>query len=898
MQTLPPPPPHAVRPRFGLMSAYDRLVKDPYEVLKAQVLQRSNYGGISRLTPPLDVLAKASDDPSLRDTFKAIYFPRKGDLAKIPTTIRREQAQHLESMLGYLPVLYRTAVEITGDKGKHAGFRGRDWDQLGRELGQLGKDPFLIPLKEVSSKAIGSRKERTLELLKRYPQLDTDFLLTSFQSYFDNLGQIANTIKAIDDLPLITANNLIRHHYFTQDPQSMIEKQLAAGWETEQTPEGELPVADLIVVGLGPAGLAAMDQASRLKAKVVGFEAEYIANAFADAGAGAVHVMRTGAGGSSIDQPWFPNPEHGLPKLTMPAIGEKLGLRTKARNAVKPIENALGHRLIGRSSDRLKHPTEPVPRGALVNYFDEIADQLALRPDTFLQEDMGGITDIEILPSGHFLVKTAAGHVQVGKRLMLATGFVGVTGEHARIPEVFRQLCRQNPGNFLLIANRSELKSRNDDLDTVIRNQLPNIQSLSRQVVLTDPLLGEPAIWPLIDNLPPGTRVPVIGSGESAAKAALQLLSRNPDIRVDLLAKGPIKVAQVQIPERTILPPSILKGLFDPDFARETLREWKEDFGVPITPATYRRLLKYQDQGKLKIYELGAYCDKNAVRLGNYTTKDFSSGKERSVTRFSFINPAQVEHIRKMLAEYRSEGLKNSEFDLKKDAGGDYFADYDGPIVLATGYEQFDASQDPIIRKLTDAGLLKLENGRIRNVGTASPVTAVGTMNIISAPDSAIFGCGVRARTMVNHLLSTLGQNLTALHARNQLIEMARVAVNNPSPPDRNHHLTLDQLRQLNPRIREVEDTSTYGRTDADLDWYVQILTPLDDSETQLTLKRYLAGNKLESWEKIALIRKLRTQDGLVDPKVLPDWVHKKISRLMEPSLMTQAGQWLRGWLQ
>lgn len=604
-----------------------------------------------------------------------------------------------------------------------------------------------------------SREERALTVIRALQRtlgtIGSDATLSAaVNGVSENLQEIWRAqclVKVVTDLPRLMADGLMRTRIYHLSPEGLTAMERSKGW-----PEVDgLPVADVAIIGGGPGGLASAYHGGRLGLRTVVFESGYFGQAFSDARAKAVHAMRTGAKGSSLFREGVV-PTEVSEQVDLPAIMRREGLRAYACEARGAFQAATGRRFVctlpGPSNADDMHV--PITRGELFAYLACVADSAGSFPDVCLVEQAPA-TRVTKRPDGLYRVESAAGHVQLAKKLVVATGFVGSEGEFERkIPDLVT-LCADHAGKYLLLNDENDLVQRSREVDAVhqeLRAHRDTGAPVTRQVIMSEVAMGHQEGQLVLALLPQGARVAVVGSGEGAAKAALEIRAQNPGLHVSLFIKSGLEPSQSQTPPSPGNQDTMRAGIFDDRLGRILLERWMDKYGTPITPATMLDLISEAQSGKLSVFELGAHFSEKCLDLTCVPG-------ERVRTRIS-IDPKNREiegHLAAQVSEWQQCGLDTACSGL---VGADGVLDEVDCIVTSPGYDRAQLRKlDPLARQLVEQNLVEIQSGggKGRNgeavldphnhlTSKADPCLAlVGAGNIATASDGGLSGIGVRA---------------------------------------------------------------------------------------------------------------------------------------------------------
>lgn len=630
------------------------------------------------------------------------------------------------------------------------------------------------------------------------------------------LLKVQTELKTVADHVKLTADGVGRTfvHYWT--PDGLREEQLARGW---YEPKAAAPVADVAVIGGGQGGLASAYYASEALGRgdaglrTVLIEGGYIGQAFSDGGSPGVHWLRTSRWTTNLAVGGIAPMDH-VAAIGMPRVSEQLGFKTRGAGGRADVEARTGSRYIGRSREELRTEAleetprrwrvvrwlltavnrllfhalrerrHPQARNEVFQYYAHVAGHLADHPNAMVLEN-SPVRNVHKRADGLWEVTTAQGHRQLARRLVVATGVVGTDAEYAQLPAEFARLEREHPGDYLSLGNFAALGSKAEELDRLFagmarrRRADPHFATSDRQLLFVDTLLRTPEAQRWLKSLPAGARVGVVGSGESAAKAVIDILIQNPGVKVSMFVKAQLEPAQVQVPENFFTPELAKRGLFDAEFGRHTVDQWKRAFGTPITPQTMIDLLTAQQQGKVQIYELGSHFNAQNVQLSSY--KRPGAGESlpgEVVTRITVTDPKTVANLQAQAKDWRARGLP---VDLGRETadGSLRLPEIDGGFVMATGFDRKKLRKlHPMLQQLVDQGAIELTQGDERkyyngelkldpdNRLTSAKDPTLGFAGFVnhdgSASDSTIAGAGARAYYLMLHMKNSLRRESAA----------------------------------------------------------------------------------------------------------------------------------------
>jgi hypothetical protein len=532
-------------------------------------------------------------------------------------------------------------------------------------------------------------------------------------------------LHCLEELPLLSADGITRTHLHWMSPQSFQAACQQRQWDLHS--DGH-PVVDALVIGAGPAGLATSYHLAQKGVRTLVMEAGYAASAFSDAGAPAVHSMRTDRQLTSLVRTGRALNDL-VTTLGLPAnIGPVLEHTLAARRA---LYDKTGHRISGlpegiESKDRY----QPAARSELFEHFQQVAHYIGQDcPNSFLLERTG-VSKVE-RRDGLFRVESGDGHQVWARKLVVASGLVAPGGSNARVLPVLAQLSEKNPATYLELTCDQDLVDKADEIQA------------HRQWIVTDRLLGRSQVKLKLHQLPGQARVAVIGSGESAIKAALEVLSQNPTLKVDLFTKAPLEAAQVQVPGENFHPVVLEHAVEDQAYAARSLKRFAE-FDTPVTPRSLIEALDEVQSGRLRIHEMGAYFDEKSVAV---------EVESSTTSRIRFVDPQVTANLQQQSSSWQAQGIRQAPVG---EVGNLHM------VVLACGYERAPLASSPLMTMLQEQGLLEVEGHQPQLLGTASAACADLHFNgagvLQTAADSAIPGMAVKGR----HIAEKLAEQLPA----------------------------------------------------------------------------------------------------------------------------------------
>jgi hypothetical protein len=528
--------------------------------------------------------------------------------------------------------------------------------------------------------------------------------------------------RVMNDVSRLAAEGMIRARISAPTPEQLDARER----EWERDAQGR-PIADVAVIGAGPAGLSTGLHAAHAGLKTVVFEAPFSPpELVADEGL----VAR-------------------LPEYR--AAGQSADLALYALTRAPPI---LGARNGLDSGD----PAIASARNELLQHFAAAADAIARRGGIVAERSR---VESAVKDADGLWTLLVNGRVQRARKLVLAQGQVGVDVEHAQFPTDLRRAARRAGLNAVVFKDYRDLRASTGELATMTR-ALAERKIPARRLMINDALLGSAPIERMFRLLAPQTRVMVVGSGESAVKAAVAVLRLNPRATVDLYVKNRLQAAQLQIPAAHAAPEAIARALSDPAAAETSLREW-EAIGTPVTPATLADLEALKSAGRLRIIPLGKKCI--AAAIGDpdpaHTIEIARVRRDgREKVRVFAVDPEVIAHLRR-------EGIGG----VDEATGRWLISEIDGPIVAAVGYSRPSLRGDPITSALTASLRLVPTHGGTKATANefalsrARPLRSagdpdlylVGAQNVAMSADSAIPGAVARAAAIVTDVMASLG---------------------------------------------------------------------------------------------------------------------------------------------
>ena len=589
-------------------------------------------------------------------------------------------------------------------------------------------------------KKLPQEQSRALEEMLGKPNANTPRLLGQAllglakadpdHSEIKKLRELSGSWQILEDTPKLMADGLLRNQEFYMAPGTMQMRAAAQGWDFDQ--QTGLPVADTIVVGGGPGGLATGYHLSEQGQRTVIFEGGKVGQGFSDASAQSVHQLRTTSFSSDLI---YTNSRTDL------GIDVALRRQSEAIRDKGDAAKEAWYKLRGEADHSSNEGSGALNRNNLFEHMVQIGHGLATKyPDTFMIEN-SPITTIQKEKRGQdtlFRVKSEKGHELLTRSLVMATGFVGSSGEYARGLKQFSKFEEESPESVTVLGSDHDIVGKNDEL-------LDRGQAL----VFSDRLLGRPEIRAHIKSLPPGSNLAVIGSGESAAKGTIEALYLNPELTVDLYTKNPLEPYQVQIPVSHFSRTVTENAIKNRDFAEQTLREF-EQLKTPITTETMKDLLTFESEGRLRIRELG--------KRFNEETVDVQMDRRSNSFQLKLKDEEVSQNLKEQRESWVSSGLYGTQPPQQP---ADQLPDAD-MVMMAVGYDTSRVNAGPLMQQLIDQDLVDIKDGRVQYgedglTSSLSPQVGFNTAGAVRmSADTALPGRAVRGLRLAQNLADKL----------------------------------------------------------------------------------------------------------------------------------------------
>lgn len=535
---------------------------------------------------------------------------------------------------------------------------------------------------EVPSSLSAARTPR--EALQRYSQQKANFSPQQVEA-LEGWVEAQGDLLLLQETPYRTADGVTRTADLYTSPGALQIRAEKEGWEID-SPTG-LPLVDAVVVGGGPGGLATGFQLREHGQNVVLFEAGHVGQAFSDAGATPTHFMRTGGATNSLVHYRELKKTWDHPLSLFENARDYHGM---ANQAGQEFESATG---LGPLTSGERSLRDGERRSVFFQHMAHMATDLAHSEGCSVIEH-SRVKPPRRRPDGLWEVETEMGHKVVSRNLVLATGQVGESGSAARMTPQMEALAEENPGRYLVLRSDGDLWQKTAPLAAHLESLKGEDQNHST-LIASDRLLGQQPIQLALARMEPGKRVAVIGGGESAAKAALEVIRQNPELKVDLYTNKKLLPSQLQIPQQDVGFGVWGSQAFEGSYGEKSLGRLKK-FGTPVSPHAVKELFELEAEGKVRIREMGERFDENSIEL-----VPGADGK----TRVRLLS----QEARDQLMDSRGE-LEASGLYPPTQALGDPTELPDADMfIVATGYDSAKNTANPFFEGLQEQGALELD---------------------------------------------------------------------------------------------------------------------------------------------------------------------------------------------
>lgn len=499
---------------------------------------------------------------------------------------------------------------------------------------------------------------------------------------------------AVESVPEMSAHGVTQNQVSYVSPQGLQLQTRQLNWDIDK--KTNLPIADSVVIGAGPGGLASAYHLANTGARTLIFEAGSAGQAFSDDHARSVKALRTSVASTDIlGSNWrgFRGHEASLHNQ-FPSIIAKVD------QAQAEWKEVTGEDLQEKGKRDHSGPFETAfPRAGLYDHMQRIASGLSNHyPDTFLIE-RSPVKELKSVHDGLFQVTTHNGHKVLTRTLVPATGFVGAEGELARQLPVMKTLVESAPDKILALKDDSAELAQAPQIAHNLR-ELKAEGKLHQAVLANDRKLGSPDMRALLSHLPKGSRVGFVGGGESGVKGALEVARLNPDAFIDLYVSKPLEPYQTQVPAGH-LGFSNIKGIRQhsdlPSKTFDILESTR--FGSPITTASLGQLFALVAEGRVHIHNLGTHFNEKSIEAETVTTSVGSAIRVNFKTR----------EVRESVQGERQSLANSGLLELTEQGPSQDLS----VLFVSVGYDTEAAKTPDYLKDLVEQGLLSAEEGSL-----------------------------------------------------------------------------------------------------------------------------------------------------------------------------------------
>ena len=622
------------------------------------------------------------------------------------------------------------------------------------------------------------------------------------RAVLDSIKKEAGGWAALESLPETSADGLTQRLVSYTSPQSLAAQTMTRGWDRDE--RTGLPIADSVIVGAGPGGLASGYHLANTGAHTVIFEAKSAGQAFSDDNAKSVKELRTSVLGTDIlGSNW-----RGFQGHEASLSNQYFSINEEVKTAQADWEEATGEDLRASNRTEEEGPFETAfPRAGLYDHLQRMASSLSREyPDTFLIE-RSPVKDVVPVHDGLFRVTTHNGHQILARTLVPSTGFVGVDGELARKLPVLTALATEKENGPINISD--------DNSEMALAQQISeNLESLRQHgklrqaVIASDRKLGSPDIRTLVAGLPKGSHIGFVGGGESGVKGVLEVAALNPDNVIDFYTSRPLEPYQTQVPAGHLNFANIKAVREHSELKERTFEILKSsDFGSPITTASLGDLFELVGQGRVNIHNLGTHFDDSSV------IAESTNDSDNPAIRISYKTGAVGASVEKEREQLRQAGLLDDKVETS-------FAPSDLSMVFTSvGYDTKAARIPDYLNELVKAGLFDPAKGSLD-----SRIVANSAGFASDTADTALAGRAVQGWDTPAALVSHLPRRETpTARLRDDLLQNGIRVARTPKPQ------TLQQS--------EVERVLSSGARDINLleSLQEQLTTPESTTDFELT---------------------------------------------------------------